>query len=304
MIQTNNIHYLNRAEIDSDRWDKCIAGASNELIYGYSIYLDSMARHWDALVLNDYEAIMPLTWNMKWGVKYLYQPPFTPQLGIFSSFPVKSEVVSIFLNSIPQHFRFAEIFLNHANQCEGLKAHDNFILDLAKPYQKVFDHYRSDLAKNLRKAQRHNLVYGEYTDLHSALRLHQKEYGSRTAHVKNEDYKQFEQLSNHLKARGATLMRSVRDKTGELLALALLFKTRRKIYLVESTTFKKGRDMEANHFLLDSVIRESCDQDLIMDFVGSDIPGIAHFYTNFGAQHQPYFFFYHNLLPWPVRMFK
>ncbi len=304
MNPTDHIHYLSRAEIDIERWDHCVGSSSNELVYGYSIYLDQMANHWDALVLNDYEAIMPLTWKMKWGIKYLYQPPLTPQLGIFSPSLIQTEMVSKFLGSIPQEFRFAEIFLNYANPCEDLKGHDNFVLDLKPQYQKLADQYKSDLVKNLRKAQRNNLVYGDYNDLHFALRLHQQEYGSRTAHVKDADYIRFEQLATHLMAKGTALLRSVQSGEGELLALSLLFRTRHRIYLVESTTLKKGRDLEANHFLLDCIIREFCQQELLLDFVGSDIPGIAHFYRNFGSQNQTYFFYYLNHLPWPVRMLK
>ena len=79
------IKYVAQQQVDKNKWDACIERSSNGLIYGYSFYLDSMAKHWDALVLNDYEAVMPLTWNRKWGIKYLYQPPLTPQLGIFSA---------------------------------------------------------------------------------------------------------------------------------------------------------------------------------------------------------------------------
>ena len=32
---------------------------------------------WDALVLDDYAAVMPLTWRRKYGTRYLYQPAFT-----------------------------------------------------------------------------------------------------------------------------------------------------------------------------------------------------------------------------------
>ncbi|MFI5155249.1 MAG: GNAT family N-acetyltransferase [Chitinophagales bacterium] len=304
MNQTDHIRYLNRAEINIARWDNCIGSSANELIYGYSIYLDHMATHWDALVFNDYEAIMPLTWKMKWGIKYLYQPPLTPQLGIFSPGPVQKNMVREFLGSVPQDFRLAEVFLNYANPLDGLKAHDNFILDLRPQYKNLADQYKSDLVKNLRKAQRNNLVYGDYNDLHIALRLHQQEYGSRTTHVKDADYTRFEQLATLLMTRGSALLRSVKSREGELLALSLLFITEQRIYLVESTTLKKGRDLQANHFLLDSIIREFCEQELILDFVGSDIPGIAHFYRNFGSQNQPYFFYYLNLLPWPLRLLK
>ncbi len=44
-----------------------------------------MAKQWDALVWNDYEAVMPLTWNRKYGIAYLYQPFLTAQLGVFGN---------------------------------------------------------------------------------------------------------------------------------------------------------------------------------------------------------------------------
>ena len=81
--QLSNIRYLERHEIDTIKWDQCIRHAANGLIYSYSVYLDTMAKQWSALVLNDYEAVMPLTWNRKFGFNYLYQPAFTSQLGIF-----------------------------------------------------------------------------------------------------------------------------------------------------------------------------------------------------------------------------
>ena len=57
------IRYLQRDEINTRSWDRCIEAADNGLIYAYTHYLDVMARHWDALVYKDYEAVMPLTWN-------------------------------------------------------------------------------------------------------------------------------------------------------------------------------------------------------------------------------------------------
>ncbi len=45
------------------------------------------AGQWDALVLDDYQAVMPLTWRSKFGIRYLYQPAFTQQTGIFSASP-------------------------------------------------------------------------------------------------------------------------------------------------------------------------------------------------------------------------
>ena len=54
------------------KWDACIEKAPNGMVYAFSYYLNSMAKNWDALVLNDYDAVMPLTWNKKYGMQYLY----------------------------------------------------------------------------------------------------------------------------------------------------------------------------------------------------------------------------------------
>src|SRR5438477_249208 len=108
------VKYLSHHEIDKAKWDKCVDEADNGLIYGYSFYLDHMAKHWDGLVLNDYNAIMPLTWNKKFGIYYLYQPAFTASLGIFGQ-NLNEEINKQFIQSIPKKFKLIEISLNSGN---------------------------------------------------------------------------------------------------------------------------------------------------------------------------------------------
>ena len=89
------VHYITYQQIDKSKWDNCIDTAANGLVYGYSFYLDAMAKHWDALVLDDYEAVMPLTWRKKFGIRYLYQPAFTQQLGIFYKGTADAEMLIV-----------------------------------------------------------------------------------------------------------------------------------------------------------------------------------------------------------------
>ena len=298
------IKYLTQQQIDREKWDACIERSSNGLIYGYSFYLDNMAKHWDALVLNDYEAVMPLTWNKKYGVLYLYQPPFTQQLGVFSCSLLPEELLPAFISVIKKHFRFAEIFLNFQNQCNGLPLKTNFILSLKEKYDTICKGYGRDAIKNKRRSEKFQLLYGVMDNLHEATELYKFIYASRTKHVKEKDYYNFEQLCLYAREKKMLVLRKVTDKHGEMLALALLLQKKNRLYLLQSTTLPAGRLKEANYFLLDNVIREFSNRDMILDFEGSDIPGIAHFYKNFGAVNQPYYFFRHNLLPWPLRSLK
>ena len=94
------ISYIKRAAIDADKWNASIRSAPNGNIYATAEYLDCMAVNWDALVADDYNIVMPLTWNRKYGFDYLYQPPFTASLGIFGS-ELNDQKVKSFLDAIP-----------------------------------------------------------------------------------------------------------------------------------------------------------------------------------------------------------
>jgi hypothetical protein len=262
-----------------------------------------MAKHWDGLVLEDYKAVMPLTWNRKWGINYLYQPPFTQQLGIFSSLDIDEVLVKKFLAAIPTHFRFAEIFLNYKNSLKILKQHTNLILELNKPYDFIRSNYSNDLTKNLSIANRYKLKYIKNIDPDLVLKGYQQRTGPRVPHVREKDYKRFEKLCTLLLKENALILRGVYEEE-VFLCGSLFLKHDNRIYLIESITWPAARKKRANHFLLDKFIQEFSDTNLIVDFEGSDIPGIASFKKNFGSKNQPYFFYRFNRLPFLFKWIK
>jgi hypothetical protein len=303
MAGLSSIQYIKRSELDTARWDETIDAAQNSLIYAYSFYLDHMSKHWDALILGDYEYIMPLTWNKKWGIKYLYQPPFTQQLGIFSRQSTTEEIMSAFLNSIENKFSFAEIFLNHDNsKNRNLIPRNNYILSMSDQYEELISRYKKDMKKNLRHAGNFEMNYRSSFGVQEAIAIYQQTYHQRTPHVTATDFQHFGNLCKHLK--DDVIVRIATDGENKLLAAALLLSRKNRIYLIQSTTLPAGRENEANYFLLDQVIREFSGNDLILDFEGSDIEGIAHFYMNFGSNNQPYYFYKYNRLAWPWKIFK
>src|SRR5215212_1003327 len=155
MAENNNIQYLQQYEINKTLWDQCIDHASNGLIYGYSYYLDQMADHWDALVLNEYEAVMPLPWRKKYGIHYLYQPFLTAQLGLFGKH-VTADMLQQFLNAIPSKFKLWEFSLNQGNvfSINGYQLYErsNYILDLNPSYDILYANYRENSKRNNKKA--------------------------------------------------------------------------------------------------------------------------------------------------------
>ena len=108
--------YIKHKNIDKKKWDYCINNAENGLIYAQSFFLDTMADNWDGIVIGDYEAVMPLTWKSKWGIRYLYQPAFLQQGGIFFINALSEDVIQQFLQIVFSKYKFAEITGNYLNR--------------------------------------------------------------------------------------------------------------------------------------------------------------------------------------------
>ncbi len=299
-----NIRYLDRRQIETVKWDQCIQEAFNGLIYARSFYLDTMSRNWSALVMNDYEAVMPLTWNRKFGISYLYQPAFTAQLGIFSKSNLNGNILEDFIRHARLHFRFCEIHLNFANITTESRLRANYILQLKTTYTEIRNGYKKRLLENLGEADSYQLSYIATTDYASAISRFKIQYGERFRKVRDADYRQFENLCGQLFQRNMLFVREVKDISGDSLNISIFFTDEIRIYNIMSVSLPSGRNKKAHFFLLDNLIKEFAGQNRILDFEGSEIPGIAEFYRKFGSANEPYPFLYYNRLPFPIRFFK
>jgi hypothetical protein len=299
-----DIKYLKREEIDSSRWDNCIQKAKNGLIYARSFYLDAMSIHWSGLILGDYDAVMPLTWNKKFGFAYLYQPPFTPQLGMFSQIASDISLSDLFITKAKKHFRFCEIHLNYDNSIPGATQLTNYVIDMEKTYGEIRRGYKKRLLENLGEAESYSLHYVPGANFRETIQLFQKLYGHRLSHIRETDYAHFEKLCRELEHRNLIFIRQVRDESGGLLNSSIFLLDDRRIYNIMSASPQSGREKRAHFYLLDKLFIEFANRKLLFDFEGSDVPGIAEFYRKFGPVNQPYPFLRYNNLPYPFRLFK
>ena len=293
------IHHLTRHEIDDIRWNNCIEKSAAGLIYANAAYLDHLSAGWEALVAGDYECVMPLTLKKKYGIRYLSQPPFCQQLGVIGQ--NIGEVLPDILYKSRYLFPFGEISLNFENTKSQAALCNNLILPLFPSYDFISSGYNNDLRKNLARSMQFSLHYHPGNNVEECITLYRKTYGQRFPQVRASHYEGLKKFC--LSNKGHFIIREVRS--GEkLLSTVLCLTDSKRIYFLASTTLPEGRNMEANHFLVDNIIREFSGSDLILDFEGSDIPGIAAFYKNFGAINQPYPKIYWNRLKWPWSMFK
>jgi uncharacterized protein YlbG (UPF0298 family) len=98
------VHYVKREDLDIEKYNDRIENSIQSRIYAFSWYLDIVADNWDVLVLNDYEAVMPVPWKQKYFIKYVTQPFFCQQLGIFSKEKFTKETQEEIIKMIPKKF--------------------------------------------------------------------------------------------------------------------------------------------------------------------------------------------------------
>ena len=282
----------------------------NGLIYAESVYLDHMAANWHALILGDYEAVMPLTWKRKWGIQYLYQPAFIQQGGIFSKKKLSEKITRSFIEMASLKFRFAEININYLNIINAekgiqIKKRNNYVLELGAGYNKISSKYNVYIKQRLSRLAKFSLQYKLSDGLPAAIKLYKKLYGERMASVANKDFLQFEMLCKILNNQNRIIIRHVYNNDGkELLAVILLLKDKNRLYNIISAILPKGKKLLANYFLYNEVIKEFSDENILLDFEGSDIPGVAYFYSKFAEKNQQYTFVKFNNLPLPIKLLK
>ena len=103
---------------------------------------------------------------------------------------------------------------------------------------------------------------------------------------------------------GMLVCREVINSLCETMATVIMLNDGRRLYNLMNTTTDEGRKNEANYLLFDAIIQEFAGQKLVLDFEGSDLPGVKRFYESIGPENQPYFKVKYNNLPWPIRIIK
>ena len=295
------IRHLSHTEINKAQWDACLQNASNGIIYAASWYLDQVSPNWEALILDDYKAIMPLPVKKKWGLNYLIRPAFCQQLGIFSKYPIDEMLVTDFINNIPQRYRWIYLPLNEGNPGLGRETGINYILPLLPSYDILASAFAQNTKRNLGKTSAAK-VNPEYSEDIKSLLLLKIEHAFTSVTAIHQDF--LIRLYDHSKLQGNAKIIVTKDKENVILAGALFVHYgNRWIYLLSASS-AKGKEDRAMFAIIDKFVRDHAGSLEFLDFEGSMIPELARFFSGFGAVPLNYPILKMHRLPFPLNLMK
>jgi hypothetical protein len=301
------IQHYSHTDIDKHKWDNCIAQSVNNRVYAYSWYLDIVSPNWEALVVNDYEAVFPLTCK-KMGFHYLYQPFFTQQLGFFSKATLPADKHFDIIKSLPSKYRYIDIYLNDATDHSQFKTHilrkrKNYVLNLNLPFEKITKAFSDHTKRNLKKATRIN-QHIQPCDASAVIAAYKKHKGEETKELEPKHYMMLEKLMAELRQRNMLHTLGVYDEKQQLMSSAAFILSNDRIYYMMGSSHIDGKEKRSMYLLFNHVIEQFCNKNLVLDFEGSERAGIARFFKGFGADKQFYFHLRINRLPWYIRWLK
>ncbi|MFC3157511.1 hypothetical protein SAMN05443633_109179 [Chryseobacterium arachidis] len=278
------IRRLKYHEIDFEKYRLCLENSEQRKYSATRIFLDVTARkNWEILVFNDYEAVMPIPFIRKLGVKLVVNPKLCQQLGVFSE-KDDIELNDSFLDFFEKKYNVWYYAFNDTNTfSKPLKKRNNFLI-LPQAYEIVRQKYSPKRKRKLRldedvlmTSEVKNITMEEAYPFISKNLIGAKHEGDKQVYLDI-----FNDFSNSGKLKITAFVYK-----NEIINAIAVYYDEKSLALLGTFNEKDFVKLSGSSVIIDRVIKENIE-DRIFDFEGSEIPSIEEFFRGFRPELRPY----------------
>lgn len=279
-----NLHFLENNNIDLIKWDLLVDKFAQGFPYAYSWYLDSVCDNWCVIIMGDYEAGFAFQIKKKKGIAYSLQPFLVQQLGFLGEDQsILPEILSIIDKKV-FHYHYHLYDFNSFEKNLSRKA-VNYELDLNKSHQVITAQFSTNTKRNLKKAYSNHCTVTidnkiRPNDFEFILNEAKLDFGANRQAVLKK------LLENSEKQNALEIYRA--EKDSQLLALVIFIKTKQRSVYLMAVSNEESKQLKSNFLLVDQFIKNNAETNILLDFEGSNLEGIARFYAGFGAIKKEY----------------
>jgi len=255
---------LKREVVDDKKWDECVRQSPNGHVFAYTWYLDIVCEEWEAMVLNDYELIVPLPIQHRSFIKNVALPYWIPYLGVISKIPISESDVNTLLTQIP--YLNVSLTLNAHNKLPPKEAIDvkltkYVVLDLILSLERLKAKFSTDLNQVIDVYERQQI---------SVIRsLNPKEYGD---FLQQQSTVSDDQLGTLIKLISFALRYksagtyAAYNQRNEMIAEAFFVKSNSCLSLLHFATRHDDHDLLGPKAIVYHILKHNAESNLTMEF--------------------------------------
>ena len=278
------IRRLSYEEADFEKYSECLEKSAQKKYSATKVFLDAAAgTSWDIIVAGDYEAVMPVPFVIKFGLKFVIHPKLCQQLGVFSQCddPAQNELFKDFL---VENYRVKYYAFNDKNIFKSPMAERKNFVILPDSYENVFKKYSPKRKRKLRL----NPGVAEFAriqeiSLEEGLPFIAENFKGAP---KKSDIAEFIKTFKMLNSTGNLIVFGFFFKE-QLTNITVLYRDLGSVALLG--TFNDPAYIKNNgaSVLVDYGIKSFVDSH-IFDFEGGNIPEVEEFFRGFRPIMKPY----------------
>lgn len=278
------IRRLKYKEIDFEKYTQCLENSAQRKYSAAKIFLDITSdRKWDLLIYKDYEAVMPVPYVLKSGIKIVHNPMLCQQLGIFSK-EDKVEMNEAFMKFLEKNYLIRLYCFNEFNQFKTpLKSKKNFLI-FPGNYQTVYSKYSPKRKRKLRLDEdvAKNSEIREISFSHAENFIRNNFLGAD----KEKDIASFILIFKKMYEAGC-LNFSAFYLEKRIINIIVTYFDGFTVSLLGTFNDKEFVKISGASVLIDQAIRQNIETK-IFDFEGSDLPNVEEFFRGFRPELRPY----------------
>jgi hypothetical protein len=306
-------YHLKNYEINKILWEKSILSATNGNLYAYSWYLDIVSPEWEVIVSDNYDFIMPLTVKKIFHFKILQQPIFAQQLGVYvqhiSLINKFKEITEYLIKTFPyiniQLNKYISPDLIDKNANTNILTKINYELDLIPSYEYLWKKFNENTRRNIIKSRKEKIyIKINHLSTETFVNFIRRNLNEKVRNLKEKEYQKITEIVSFTRKNNISKLYSVHNSDGGVIAASLFVFSHRRAYYLFASSNTEGKNKRAMFLLLDEFIKNYSENNIILDFEGTMIPGLARFYSGFGATPTNYTNWIFNKLPFYLRLFK
>ncbi|CAM2990647.1 hypothetical protein DRF59_10730 [Chryseobacterium flavum] len=278
------IRRLKYNEIDFVKYAQCLENSEQKKYSATKDFLDITSRkQWEVLVYKDYEAVMPVPFIRKFGIKIVHNPKLCQQLGVFSA-KDNIDINESFLEYLEKNYLIRAYPFNDRNILRtSLRLKKNFLIN-PDSYETVYSKYSPKRKRKLR--------LDEEVKNNSEIKIISYEEAEKFIEANMIGLNKESDLSDFMRIFKASyhlnyLRFSAFFYHHKIINIIATYSDCNMVALLGTFNDKEYVKLSGASILIDTVIRENIETS-IFDFEGGELPNIEEFFRGFRPELKPY----------------